>query len=291
VRVNRAIELLAQDQPIYYVRPKGRGYEGGRQAADTWADFIAYDTEHEPFDPTELHAFMRGLAEAGPTRSGHRTPAVVAALPISGDSEQTVRVNAWMINQILATGVHGLLLNHAEDPAAVRAFVECSRYPFAQTPAGLGVGRRGAGGQGLAAPIWGVEWHQYLNLADVWPLNPSGELLLGVKIENARALERCEESLAQPGLGFAEWGPGDMALSLGFPGTIGPPDPYPEPMQRARERAFSAARANNLAWVELVLADEVEGMIERGVRIFASGRGGRAVADRGRRFTKRTMPW
>ena len=36
-RINRVIELLAQDQPVYYTGPSGRGYEGGKADAQTWA--------------------------------------------------------------------------------------------------------------------------------------------------------------------------------------------------------------------------------------------------------------
>jgi len=41
-RVNRAIELLEQGQPIYYSGAEERGFEGGVQAAKTWADYITY---------------------------------------------------------------------------------------------------------------------------------------------------------------------------------------------------------------------------------------------------------
>ena len=122
-RVNKAIELLEQGQPIYYETVAGRGYEAGKAAAQTWADYINYDFEHSPFDMTVLRAYMQGLVDGGPTKSGHRTPAVVVALPVTGTSEATVRANAWQIVHVLSAGVHGILLCHAEDPAGVRAFV------------------------------------------------------------------------------------------------------------------------------------------------------------------------
>src|SRR6478672_7562682 len=145
-RVNKAIELLAQRQPVYFdfVDSVSAGeYDGGRALAQTWADYIAYDMEHSAFDVRGLMQFMRGLADGGPTRSGHRTPAVIVTLPVEGTSELAVRANAWMIKQVLATGVHGLLLVHAESAEAVRAFVEASRYAFnASVGSELGAGRR-----------------------------------------------------------------------------------------------------------------------------------------------------
>ena len=154
-RVNRAIELLEQDQPIYYTGVEEISYAGGVAAAQTWADYLIVDMEHGPFNPTGLADFMRGLVDGGPTRSGHRTPAVIVTLPTDGTDEQTMRANAWMVKQVLACGVHGILLCHAETAGAVKVFVEAARYSFQSIGVGHGLeqGRRGQGGQVQAAAI------------------------------------------------------------------------------------------------------------------------------------------
>jgi len=290
-RVNRAIELLEQGQPIYYTGPAERSFEGGVKAAKTWADYIAYDVEHAPFDISRLHDFMRGLVEGGPTRSGHRTPAVIVTLPMNGSDVHSVDANAWMIKQVLAAGVHGLMLVHAESSDAVRAYVQHARYPFNRSGVGEGLeeGRRGGGGQGSAAAIWGVPVREYLDLADPWPLNPKGELLLGLKIENKRALAHAEASTEVPGIGFAEWGPGDMGMSLGFPDNHD--EPYPAEMQAARAKVLAACKAANIAFLNSIRPDNVVEMIKEGVKIGAAGRGGEEAAEAGRKFTKRTLPW
>jgi 4-hydroxy-2-oxoheptanedioate aldolase len=282
-RINKAVELLAQKQPIYYTGAEERGYEGGRAAAHTWADYIAYEMEHGPFDVSGLHEFMRGLAEAGPTASGHRTPAVVCTLPVLGADEASFKAGAWMVSQVLAAGVHGILLCHAESPAAIKAFVESTRYPFASKD-----GRRGSGGQASAAAIWGVSTQEYLAKADPWPLNPEGELLLGLKVENVRALENAEKTLAVPGIGFAEWGPGDMGMSLGLPDAHDPP--YPPQMQTARARVLAACKTNGIAFLEMVTPDNVVDQITAGVMVGA-GRHAQQAAEIGRRHTGRSMPW
>ena len=168
---------------------------------------------------------MRGLAKGGPTKSGHRTPAVIVNVPVNGTDEATVRANAWMFHQVLATGVHGILLCHADAPGAVRAFVEAVRFP-------ANGGRRGVHGNPTAARIWGMTADEYAEKADVWPLNPKGELLLGLKLEDKYALENAEANAKIPGVAFAEWGPGDMAFSLGV--KSGP---------RLRERSADEGRA------------------------------------------------
>ena len=131
-RTNRAIELLAQGQAIYYVG----GHSGhvltraqGRDDAGTWADYINVGMEHGSFDMPGLAEYMQGLVEGGPTRSGHRTPAVVVEAPVNGTDAANVRFNAWQFRQILGRGVHGVLLCQAESADAARAFVASCRYP------------------------------------------------------------------------------------------------------------------------------------------------------------------
>src|SRR5262249_6349840 len=132
-RINRAIELLEQGQPVYYTgshEGTSGGFDQGVKDAQTYADYISYDMEYAPFDVKTLADYMRGLAQGGPTRSGHRTPTVIVNVPVNGIDEASVRANAWMFQQVLATGVHGILLCHADSPGAVRAFIEAVRFPI-----------------------------------------------------------------------------------------------------------------------------------------------------------------
>lgn len=73
-------------------------------------------------------------------------------LPVLGLDEPSIRANYWVVQQVLAAGVHGILLCHARSPEAARVMVEASRYPFAERVAGLGQGFRGSGSQTYAAP-------------------------------------------------------------------------------------------------------------------------------------------
>ena len=139
---NKAIELLEQNQPIYYTGGHG-GFDEGVKLGQTWADYINYDMEHAPFNVSALAEFMRGLVKGGPTKSGHRTPAVIVTLPTDGSDEVTMRANAWMVKQVLATGIHGILLCHADSPGAVKAFVEAVRFPTSRLGGGEGVAGQG----------------------------------------------------------------------------------------------------------------------------------------------------
>jgi 4-hydroxy-2-oxoheptanedioate aldolase len=290
-RVNRCIELLEAGQPIYYVGAHTGHvltYEQGKHDAATWADYINVGMEHGAFDMAGLEAYMRGLVDGGPTTSGHRTPTVIVEVPVDGSNEAVIRYNAWQFRQILARGVHGILLCQAESADAVRAFVESCRYPINKLGVGrgVGVGKRGRGSESGAAPVWGLGLETYMDYADPWPLNPHGELLLGVKIESPEGVSNVEQILSVPGLGFAEMGPGDLGLCLGYKQV--PRDPYPPEMQEARERVLQTCTAHGIAFLESCTPENVTRKIDEGVRVIAGQR--EDTAKVGRAYTRRVMP-
>lgn len=300
-RVNRLIELLEQDQPTFGVRAPALTREAGLKAALTPYDYIIVEFEHHPFDMDGLRAFMQGLVDGGPTRSGHRTPAVIATLPVTGVSAAMVEANAWQIAHVLAAGVHGMILCHAETPAAAQAYVAAARYPFNTPDADAAtIGRRGGGGQASAATIWGLPVSEYMAKADPWPLNPEGELMLAVKIENKRGLAVCEEIMAVPGIGMAEWGPGDMGMSLApryfRPGYDPDPDfahdpPFGPAMEASRLRVRDACQASGAAMYCTMRPQDWRELYALGVRSSSVTAHTDEFIDELRRVAGRTMPW
>ena len=316
-RINRCIELLQQDVAIYYDGPHSGHvltHAQGSIDAATWADYMNVGMEHGAFDMAGLAAYMRGMTEAGPTRSGHRTPTVIVEAPVNGIDAAHVRYNSWQFRQILGRGVHGILLCQAESADAVRAFVESCRYPHQtigvdpglpsplQRMAGgkrpadagsdaaggklLGIGTRGRGSEGTAAPVWGLSTEDYMARCDPWPLNPDGELMLGVKLESPEGIANCEAIIRVPGLAFAEIGPGDLSLSLGYR-TI-PSEPFPPEMQAARDRVLAACRNNGVAFLQSCTAETIIARIDEGVRVVAGH--SEQAAVKGRAYQNRTMP-
>lgn len=310
-RINRAIELLQQNQAIYYDGSHSGHvltYQQGLADKDTWADYMNVGMEHGAFDMTGLAAYMRGLMQGGPTRSGHRTPAVIVEAPLNGTDEANVRFNAWQFRQILGRGVHGILLCQAETVDAVRAFVEACRYPHhlggvdpsfpspearldgAVRPRAadgfLGIGTRGRGSENTAAPVWGLSAEDYMNRCDPWPLNPQGELLLGIKLESPEGIANADAICAVPGIAFAEMGPGDLSLSLGSVTLLR--DPYPPLMQAARDKVFAACRRHGIAFLEGCTVSDITTRLDQGVRVIA----GHSIqmAQIGRAHQKRQMP-
>ncbi|MDI1285326.1 MAG: aldolase/citrate lyase family protein [Reyranella sp.] len=289
-RINRAIELLEADQAIYYDGPHTGHvltYEQGRKDARTWADYINVGMEHGAFDMTGLEAYMRGLVDGGPTNSGHRTPTVIVEAPVNGIDGPNVIFNAWQFRQILARGAHGILLCQAESAEAVKEFVRACRFPHHKAGTDkIGSGTRGRGSEPTASPIWGIDQQAYFERCEPWPLSPKGELLLGVKIESPPGVAHCEEILAVPGLGFAELGPGDLGLSLGY--TTLQRRPYPPEMETARAKVFAACRRNKLAFLEGATPDKIAASLDEGVRVISGHN--QDSARVGRAHQKRQMP-
>lgn len=310
-RINRAVELLADGQPVYYTgghtslaqtfatRPAGSltgqhtpvlTYEQGQIDAATWADYINVGFEHGAFDLAGLDSYLHGMVDAGPTRSGHRTPAVIVEAPVNGISRAIVEANAWQFQQILARGVHGIILCKANTADAARAFVECCRFPVqrAGVGKGLGEGTRGFGAEISAGYVWGVDNDTYGAKADPWPLNPDGELILGIKIETTTAIDQLEDIVGVPGIAFAEVGPTDLGYALGIPAlTV----PLTGKVAEVEQRLKEACRASGVPFHPFtghLGPDGIPGAIDEGGSYFTAP--SEEIAIAGRAHTKRAMP-
>src|SRR5258708_28588973 len=69
-----------------------------------------------------------------------------------------------------------------------------------------------------AARYWGLSQQAYYKKADVWPLSPSGEILVVLMIEDTQAIHNLQTILKQvPGIGVLLIGEGDLTQQLGAP--------------------------------------------------------------------------
>jgi 4-hydroxy-2-oxoheptanedioate aldolase len=302
-RVNKAIELWEDSQPIYYngsgLGPGVDPYAQGVKMARTWYDAINVEMEHGALDFSALREFMRGLVDGGPTRSGHRTPAVFVETGIIGLDEPYARANTWVIEQLLDCGIHGIHQCHARDTKAVQTTMQMGcRYPFPRP--GIKLPMRGLRGSSAsyAALIWGVDTFKYNHIADLWPLNPKGELIYGVKIEDTFADQQVDGTLSLPGLAMAEWGPGDHSYWL-YGLDVMPEDgsrpqdiiAMPE-MVAVRKKVLDLCKKNNVKFLNAGSTrkdslDYVIGQIQDGAMVLESDQ---ASSILGREFTKRKMP-
>jgi len=258
-RINKVIELWEEGQPVYHIHPEELSYKAGMNDAKTLADMLLIDFEHYPFDTVGLTKYMQGLKDGGPTASGHLTPTVICTLPSNAISPEEVRYNAWQARHVLTAGVHGILHTHTRSAESVKAFVQITRYPFQEIGRDIiGEGLRGAGGQKKPAELWNIDQSNYVKVADPWPLNPDGELILGLKIEDRHCVANVDDIAKVPGIASAEWGPGDMGMSYMQPDA--PDPPYPDVMNDARNKIKSALEKNGKvfysSWMDESMSQE-----------------------------------
>jgi hypothetical protein len=83
----------------------------------------------------------------------------------------------------------------------------------------------------------------------------------------AEGIAKCKEIIAVPGIGFAEMGPGDLGLALGYLAV--PHDPYPPEIRQARERVFAACRQHRVPFLETCSPENIAAKLDEGVRVVA----------------------
>ena len=127
-------------------------------------------------------------------------------------------MNQWMAKQALDMGCYGIVWPHVATVDEARAAVAACRYPRPKgspnyEPAGL----RGDSPT-AAARYWGISLQDYYDRADVWPLNPKGEVLVIIMCEETKAIKNLPKMLKEvPGIGVVLIGEGDLSQELGVP--------------------------------------------------------------------------
>jgi 4-hydroxy-2-oxoheptanedioate aldolase len=114
---------------------------------------------------------------------------------------------------VLERGAMGIIVPQVENAAQALKIVQAVRFPQRKESAyPAPVGRRSFAG---APRTWGLSVLDYVGVADVWPLNPDGELFVMPMIENGTGVANVGEILDVPGVGGVLIGPNDLAMGLG----------------------------------------------------------------------------
>jgi len=179
-------------------------------------DAVVFEMEHNPFDVNVLRDCMQYMIDRRRVaQSGSVAPSVtpMVRLPANG-----VERNQWMAKQVLDMGVYGILWPHICTVEDAKSAVAACRY---SRPVGSPnfdpAGQRGDG-PGIAAKYWGLTQQEYYSRADVWPIDPKGEILVGMMCEKVEAWKNLPDILDQvPGIGLVLIGEGDLSQDLGLP--------------------------------------------------------------------------
>jgi len=224
-RHNRVIGLLEQNEKVFGLyAPSNRrpGPPGAPSAAPAvpakspaelareaaayrLSDFVFDGSMEGDFDkafPTFVE-FAKGLMQAGViarTPSVHLThPMIVKAPEIAPDPKAAAANIARQLNQ----GVSGVMLVTVETAEEARQGIAAMRFVSKG-------GTRPDGDLGIAPAAWGLSEAEYRRKADVWPLNPEGELINWTIVESKKGLEHLREIAAVPGIGVLWPGAGTL---------------------------------------------------------------------------------
>lgn len=260
-RLNRFIELMEAKKPAFGIFSQNISTRTGASVAGSGLDFVIIDLEHSPYDLTRLEGYLLGMInKAEVARNGLQQRTVpLVRVPASGREQLQ-----FIIKQVLDLGPMGLVVPHVDTAEDARAAVQASRFPQLKGAADYEPqGKRGVG-YGWAARYWGLPGGEYAKRADLWPLDPQGELVLWVMIESASAVENCKAIAETPGVGGLFVGPSDLAFSLGVP--LGDPA-----VEEAIEKVAAVAKETGVPLGTLCGAGEVEKRLSQGFTFLAVG--------------------
>ncbi|MBM3725984.1 MAG: aldolase [Acidobacteria bacterium] len=221
-KVNRVINLWKEGIPAIGHGVVDFSFDQATQWSRSEYDFLFVDHEHRPLNFGELRFFLQALLDRGQILTqGDRLMKPVPFLRIPGEGRES---NTWMIKQALDIGAPAVIVPRVSTAAQALNAVRGARYP--QTPSSRHPkpdGFRGASPD-IAVRYWGVTMPEYFRMADTWPLNPEGEVILTIQIEDREGMANLDEILKVPGIGMVLIGPLDLSFALGHPGDRDHPE-------------------------------------------------------------------
>ncbi len=201
---------------------------------------VLFEMEHTPYSASELKDALAHLMNRKRiVDSGSLRPPVTPFVRIPANGAE---MNTWMAKQVLDQGVYGVIFPHIATAEQARNAVSACRYARpegseAYEPKGL----RGDA-PNAAARYWGLSVQEYYDRADVWPLDPKGEIMVVLMIESVEAMQNLDQILKVPGVGAIMIGEGDLSQNLGYPRQYDHPE-----VVKAKAEILAKAKAAGVA--------------------------------------------
>jgi 4-hydroxy-2-oxoheptanedioate aldolase len=255
------VELLANGETVFgsFANVES-GAAGAIDMSRSEGDYIFFDMEHGPLNMNEMRHYMQYLLDpAKILRRGRPGTDIAIWVRIPANGRE---MNEWMIKNALDQGAHGIIAPHIETAEQALHLVRSMRYPQRVGAADMEPeGLRGSG-PGNAVRYWGVSGAEYLSKADVWPLDPNGELLNMIQIENKIGVSNVEEIAKVPGVSMLMAAPGDLGMAHGGDAAA---------TEEAIQTVLRAATAAGLPCAITANANDVERRIREGFRVLIGG--------------------
>lgn len=295
-RLNPMITLHEQGMPVFGLyAPRARTGAGRRGAgapagqprppADLASEILAYGSSDFVFDGSMERSVDRALsaftdlvgamrAAGANTRSN---PLVVKMQEIGTDYDGAREAIAKQLD----AGVSTIMFVGVESAEEVRQGLAAMRF------ASNGGTRPDAVGR--APAYWGVSEAEYRQKADLWPLNPDGELLNWTIVESHEGLAHVREIAAVEGIGVLWPGAGTLRGLFSTTNAAGERTLDAEAWENSIQTVLAACKEFDLPCGYPANTGDIEMRMEQGFSVFVMGWGesGFATVDLGRRLSGR----
>jgi len=259
-RLNGVIRALEQGRPAFTCFSPAE-IDSAYAISTSKYDGVVYEMEHNPWDGRALRDSLQYmLNRAQIVKAGSVAPAVtpMVRVPVNG-----IEKGQWHAKQALDIGCYGIVWPHISTVEEAYNAVAACRYPRMKTvknfePAGI----RGDGPTG-AVRYWGLTQQEYYDKADVWPLDPKGEIFVILQIEDTKGVHNLDAMLKEvKGVGAVLIGEGDLGQELGYPRQY----EHPELLKHMAHVVETCKKHNVICGHPHVEAGNAERIIKEGYR-------------------------
>jgi 2-keto-3-deoxy-L-rhamnonate aldolase RhmA len=301
-RLNPVIDLLEQGKAVFGVyapNPYPPGRRGApppttppKQPMELAREALAYERGDFLFNGSMEDSVDRALpafAEfvKATSEADHLTktpflrlphPLIVKTSKISADPASKVIDN---ISRQLNLGTSGIMFVEAESADEVRAGLAAMRF-------------KAHGGTrpeavGSAPAYWGMSDAEYKRRADLWPLNPDGELINWTIVESREGLAHVREIAAVKGIGVLWPGAGTLRQVFSSTNAAGERVLDQTGWENAIQQVLAACKEFKVPCGYPANASDIETRMKQGFSVFVMGWGeaGFSAVDIGRKFAGR----
>jgi 4-hydroxy-2-oxoheptanedioate aldolase len=300
--MNPVVDLLAAKQPVFglYTPANPRSRPGAppvspdsvRTQAQLAQMALAYKQLDYVFDGSmegnfdagyaTMSEFVKGMgsgmAASGPAKR-FTHPLFVKTPEIAPDPAKAAERIAKQLNM----GAAGIMTVSVESAEEAKAGIDAMRFRSKG-------GTRPDGDVGSAPAVWGLTEAQYRAKADVWPLNPQGELVNFTVVESKPGLAKVREIAAVKGIGVLFPGAGTLRGVFSTTDANGQRVTDTKAWEAAIQTVLAACKEFKVACGYPASEADVELRMKQGFSVFVSGWGtpGFKAVEIGRKASGRT---
>jgi 4-hydroxy-2-oxoheptanedioate aldolase len=297
--LNPVIRLLEQKQPVFgvYWPSNGGGRRGGepppaRPAIDLAKDALAYSAADFLFSggmeggvDRGLPAYVEFVKALGDAAGSSKVPffgltrGIVVKTPKIADDPSKAVDN---ISRQLNVGASGVMFVEAESADEVRQGLAAMRFKSK--------GGTRPDAVGTAPAFWGMSEQEYRQKADLWPLNPDGELINWTIVESKEGLARVREIAAVKGIGVLWPGAGTLRGVFSTTNPAGERVVDTVAHENAIQQVLAACKEFHVPCGYPATAADIETRMKQGFSVFVMnwGDAGFKAVDAGRRAAGRS---